>query len=79
MHQASALFALSNAPKKSHPSSSYSFILKELFLRSSTAILWSTYLVFKSTCVDLMIPQRGLYDYARRRRFYTTALLLFLS
>ena len=79
MPQASALFALRDAPKKSHPSSSYSFILKELFPRSSTAILWSTYLVFKSTYVDLMILLRGLYDYARRRRFYTTDPLLFLS
>ena len=79
MHQVSALFALSNAPKKSRPSSSYSFILKELFPRSSTAILWSTCLVFKSTYVDRMILLRGLYDYARRRRFLTIALLLFLS
>ena len=79
MHQAPALFALSNAPKKSRPSSSYSFILKELFPRNSTAILWSTCLVFKSTYVDLMIFLRDLYDYARRRRFYTTAPLLFLS
>ena len=79
MPQASALFALSNAPKKNRPSSSYSFILKELFPRSSTAILWSTCLVFKSTCVDRMILLRGLYDYARRRRFLTIALLLFLS
>ena len=30
MHQVFALFALSNTPKKSHPSGSYSFILKEL-------------------------------------------------
>ena len=79
MHQVFALFVLSNAPKKSRPSSSYSFILKELFPRSSTAILWSMCLVFKSTCVDLMIFLRGLYDYARRRRFFTTALLFFLS
>ena len=79
MPQASALFALSNALKKSRPSSYYSFILKELFPRSSTTILWSACLVFKSTCLDLMILQRGLYDYARRRRFYTTTLLLFLS
>ena len=79
MHQVFALFALSNTPKKNRPSSSYSFLLKEMFPRSSTAILRSTCLVFKSTYVDLMIPQRGLYDYARRRRFYTTAPLLFLS
>ena len=79
MPQVFALFALSNAPKKSRPSSSYSFLLKEMFPRSSTAILRSTCLVFKSTYVDLMILLRGLYDYARRRRFYTTALLLFLS
>ena len=31
MHQVFALFVLSNAPKKSRPSSSYSFILKGLF------------------------------------------------
>ena len=79
MHQVFALFVLSNAPKKSRPSSSYSFILKGMFLRSSTAILWSTCLVFKSTCVDLMILLRGLYDYARRRGFLTIAPLLFLS
>ena len=79
MHQVFALFVLKDAPKKSRPSSSYSFLLKEMFPRSSTAILWSTCLVFKSTCVDLMILLRGLYDYARRRRFFTTALLLFLS
>ena len=79
MHQASALFALSNAPKKSRPSSSYSFLLKGVFPRSSIAILRSTCLVFKSTCVDLMILLPGLYDYARRRRFLTIALLLFLS
>ena len=79
MHQASALFALSNAPKKNRPSSSYSFLLKEMFPRSSTAILRSMCLVFKSTYVDLMILLRGLYDYVRRRRFFTTALLLFLS
>ncbi len=79
MHQVFALFVLSNAPKKSRLSSSYSFILKELFPRSSTAILWSTCLVFKSTCVDLMILLRGLYDYTRRRRFFTTVPPLFLS
>ena len=79
MHQVFALFVLSNAPKKSRPSSSYSFILKELFPRSSTAILWSTCLVFKSTCVDRMILLRGLYDYVRRRGFLTIAPLLFLS
>ena len=79
MHQVFALFALSNAPKKSRPSSSYSFLLKELFPRSSTAILWSTCLVFKSTCVDRMILLRGLYDYARKHRFFTTASLLSLS
>ena len=79
MHQASALFVLSNAPKKSLLSSSYSFILKGIFPRSSTDILWSTCLVFKSTCVDLMILLRGLYDYARRRGFLTIAPLLFLS
>ena len=79
MHQVFALFVLRDAPNKSRPSSSYSFILKELFPRSSTAILWSTCLVFKSTCVDLMILLRGLYDYVRRRRFYTMASQLFLS
>ena len=79
MHQASALFALSNAPKKNRPSSSYSFLLKEMFPRSSTAILRSTCLVFKSTYVDLMILLRGLYDYARRRGLLTIAPLLFLS
>ena len=79
MPQASALFALSNALKKNLPSSSYSFILKGIFPRSSTAILRSMCLVFKSTYVDLMILLRGLYDYARRRRFFTTAPLLFLS
>ena len=78
MYQVSALFVLRDAPKKNRPSSSYSFILKGIFLRSSTAILWSTCLVFKSTCVDLMILLRGLYDYVRRRRFYITASLLFL-
>ena len=79
MHQVFALFCAQGCARKSRPSSSYSFILKDLFPRSSTAILWSTCLVFKSTYVDRMILLRGLYDYARRRRFFTTALLLFLS